>query len=129
MAPDGTPMWTFGISHEWKLIYIVGILASTPMFLIIVGPKIVFWLGRTLGFYLRKKTAGRREQILESVEQEEAAWMKEEKGKGERRYSDEWENVDAYAAGSSQNGERGEEEWDGIVGFFHPFWYVYLVLC
>ena len=31
------------------------------------------------------------------------------------------ESVDAYAVGFAKNGEKGEQEWDGIVGFFHPF--------
>lgn len=44
-----------------------------------------------------------------------------EKNKG-RRDSDEWENVDAYAVGTAGNGEKGQSEWDGIVGFYHPFW-------
>lgn len=71
---------------------------------------------------MRKKTEGRRAQILELVEKDEAEWAKKaEKG---RRDSDEWENVDSLAVGTAKNGEQGEEEWDGIVGFFHPFWYV-----
>jgi len=35
--------------------------------------------------------------------------------------SDGWENVDANTVGTASNGAKGEEEWDGIVGFFHPF--------
>lgn len=122
LAPDGTPQITFGMSNA-NIIYLVAILGMTPMFLLFMGPKILFWLGGTLGYYLRKKTAGRKAQVLELVEQDEAAWIKEGKEKGERRDSDEWESVDAYAAGSAKNGEKGEEEWDGIVGFFHPFWF------
>lgn len=89
--------------------------------MVLLGPKLFFWFGNTLGFYLRNKTAGRKAQILESVVQDEAEWEKSGKGK-DRRDSDEWESVDAYAAGSAKNGEKADQEWDGIVGFFHPFW-------
>jgi alpha-1,2-mannosyltransferase len=35
---------------------------------------------------------------------------------------DDWERLDSQAMGSSRNGDRANREWDGIVGFFHPFW-------
>lgn len=62
---------------------------------------------------------------MEMVEKDESQWST---GDGERRGSDEWESVDAYAVGTAKNGEKTEEEWDGIVGFFHPFWWVKLDL-
>lgn len=85
----------------------------------ILGPKLLFKVGSMFGYYLRKKTAGRKAQILELVDADEKEFKEEG---GERRDSDEWENVEAYAVGSSKNGEKADKEWDGIVGFFHPFW-------
>lgn len=76
-----------------------------------------------MGYYLRKKTAGRKAQILELVEKDQADWEKSGKENEERRNSDEWENVEGYAAGTVGNGEKANREWDGIIGFFHPFWY------
>lgn len=87
--------------------------------LMILGPKLLFRVGSTFGYYLRKKTAGRKAQILELVEAEEKEFQEEG---GEPRDSDEWENVEAYAVGSAKNGEKADKEWDGVVGFFHPFW-------
>jgi alpha-1,2-mannosyltransferase len=91
--------------------------------IILLGPKLIFWIGGMFGGYLRKKTEGRKAQIFELVEKDELAWAK--KAEQGRRDSDEWENVDSLAAGTARNGEEGEEEWDGIVGFFHPFWHVF----
>ena len=71
-----------------------------------------------MGFYLRNKTAGRRAHILDLSEKD----GKEYAERNGRRDSDEWENVESYAAGTAKNGEKGDKEWDGIVGFFHPFW-------
>jgi alpha-1,2-mannosyltransferase len=117
-APDGSDAITFGLTKS-SSIMLVGILGCLPLVTILLGPRLVFWVGSILGSYLRGKTAGRRAQILEMTEKDEAEWEKHKEG---RRDSDEWENVDAYAVGTAGNGEKGASEWDGVVGFLHPFW-------
>ena len=53
--------------------------------------------------------------------------MEEDDAKyGGNEDQDGWEAIDAYGLGSAKNGEKAEQEWDGIVGFFHPFWFVAL---
>jgi len=105
-------------------VLILSIVACLPLFTVLLGPRIVAAAGRTVGWYLRRKTAGRRAQILERIEVEEKALAEDQ---SERRDSDEeWENVESYAAGTAKNGEKANKEWDGIVGFFHPFWYASL---
>jgi alpha-1,2-mannosyltransferase len=121
MAPDGTPMTTLGFKPNTRNMFIILAIACTPLTIMLLGPKIILRIGSWFGFYLRKKTAGRKAQILDLVEAEEKEFLEEG---GERRDSDEWENVEAYAVGSAKNGEKADKEWDGIVGFFHPFWYV-----
>jgi alpha-1,2-mannosyltransferase len=121
-APDGSQVWTFGLNNLPRTIIITLILGCLPLAIVLLGPKLIFWLGKTAGLYLTKKTAGRKAQILELTEKDQVEW--EEEGK-DRRNSDDWESVDAYAVGTAKNGEKGEEEWDGIVGFLHPFWYLY----
>jgi alpha-1,2-mannosyltransferase len=118
-APDGSEMWTFGMNQKTTNLLWLLLIASTPLAIMILGPKLLFKVGSMFGYYLRKKTAGRKAQILELVDADEKEFKEEG---GERRDSDEWENVEAYAVGSSKNGEKADKEWDGIVGFFHPFW-------
>lgn len=96
------------------------VLGFGPLIVVLGVPRVVGAVGRSLGYYLRKKTAGRKAQILEKVEADEKEWVAKAEG---RRDSDEWENVEAYATGTAKNGDKGDKEWDGIVGFFHPFWY------
>jgi alpha-1,2-mannosyltransferase len=105
---------------KFKVLVLALVIACTPMTAFLVGPKLLFYVGGIFGYYLRKKTAGRKAQILEMVEAGEKEFAAEG---GDRRDSDEWENVEAYATGTSKNGETADREWDGIVGFFHPFWY------
>ena len=114
--PGGSGTWTFG--SIWITILITLIVAIFPIAAISFGPTLFFKVGSTFGYYLRKKTAGRRAQILELVEAEEKEFLI----KGGRRASDDWENVDSYAAGTAKNGGKADADWDGIVGFFHPFW-------
>jgi alpha-1,2-mannosyltransferase len=118
-APDGSDMMTFGLDSK-RAILLISIIGITPMLVILGGPQLVGYIGRTVGFYLRQKTAGRKQQVLEIVAKDE----KEFRETGEkRRDSDEWESVESYATGTAKNGEKADKEWDGIVGFFHPFWY------
>jgi alpha-1,2-mannosyltransferase len=121
-APDGSEMWTFGLNNLPRTVSFALIIGFCPLVTVLLGPKLISWAGRTAGLYLRKKTAGRKAQILELTEKDQAEWEEDEKDGKSRRDSDDWESVDAYAVGTAQNGEKGEEEWDGIVGFFHPFW-------
>jgi alpha-1,2-mannosyltransferase len=95
----------------------VTILAILP-FLI---PFLWRAIGLVLGWYLKRKTDGRRARILEVVEEDEKTYAEKNKDKKDSDDED-WENIDATAVGSSNNGGKGEKEWDGIVGFFHPFW-------
>jgi hypothetical protein len=105
-------------------VLVVSVLACLPLLTVLLGPRIVTAASRTVGWYLRRKTAGRRAQILERVEGDEKALAEDQSA---RRDSDEeWENVESYAAGTARNGEKADKEWDGIIGFFHPFWYASL---
>ncbi|EPE36569.1 UDP-Glycosyltransferase/glycogen phosphorylase [Glarea lozoyensis ATCC 20868] len=116
-TPDGASMWTLGLGSKWFSIISVSILGFFPLVLILLGPKLVFYLGSIVGYYLRKKTAGRRAQILDLVETEEKEYLA---GLKERRDSDEWENVQSDLA-DEKGGAAPDRDWDGIVGFFHPF--------
>ena len=107
-----------------RVIITALVLGFTPMAVVLLGPKLFFWIGNWVGYYLRKKTAGMKAQILELTTAEEREWEEtNRKEKEKRRDSDEWENVEGYAVGTmGKNGENGGQEWNGIVGFFHPFW-------
>jgi alpha-1,2-mannosyltransferase len=120
-TPDGASMWTLGFESKWFAIIFVSILGFFPLLVILLGPKLVFYFGGLVGYYLKNKTAGRKAQILELVETEEKEYLATSKG---RRDSDEWENVQSHAAVEKGVADR---EWDGIVGFFHPFWCVLFV--
>lgn len=124
-APDGSTMWTFGLaSNKWLTISLVALIGFTPLAMVLLLPKLVMAVGGMLGYYLRKKTAGRRAQILELVEADEKAARKAGGGTRRDSESDGWEKVDGTAVASANNGDKAAEDFDGIIGFFHPFWCV-----
>jgi alpha-1,2-mannosyltransferase len=119
-AADGSDMYTFGLTPN-RVMILMGFLGLAPLAIILGGPKLVRYLGSLIGQYVHSKTAGRKKYILGQVESDRKAFF--EAQKDVRRDSDEWENVEAYAKGAAKSeGEKGDEDWDGIVGFFHPFW-------
>jgi alpha-1,2-mannosyltransferase len=101
------------------------ILCLSPLVPILIFPLLWRVLGSFLGWYLRKKTDGRRCHILELVEADEKAYQEESR---KRSGNDGGENgglekVDASTLGAVRDGAQGDDDsWDGIVGFFHPFW-------
>ncbi len=106
----------------------LGYLVATVLIAPVVAAFLLPWvwraLGMILGWYLRRKTEGRRAHIFEVMEADEKEFEAENRDKQRPGSDDEWENVGSYMVGSVGNGEKGQKDWDGIVGFFHPFWYV-----
>ena len=60
---------------------------------------------------------------MELMEEEEKEYQTKNTGDKDGGYDD-WETVEALGVPSIGNGEKAPKEWDGIVGFLHPFWYV-----
>jgi hypothetical protein len=102
----------------------MAMLAFVPLAAVIALPLLLRLVGFILGWYLRKKTDGRRSHIIELTRTDQKKFLKTQRQIKESIQDEEdWEKVEAYGE-SSGNGEKGGKEWDGIVGFFHPFWYV-----
>ena len=77
-----------------------------------------------IGWSLRRRTSKRRELIVSRVKTEEEASQADWRGPAETEDED-WEQIESHAAGTAPNGELlREAEWEGIIGFFHPFWSV-----
>ena len=97
-------------------------------FLIICASFLVVkWLvrriGRAAGWYLRRHALPRKKAIIRRVKIEEEGAQKF-KRRSPTSDDDDWENVESYGAASAVNGGRAEDDWEGVIGFFHPFWSV-----
>ncbi|KAI1745234.1 glycosyltransferase family 4 protein [Xylaria scruposa] len=70
-------------------------------------------LGSCVGWYLRRKTDGRRALIIRATEDGEASLRDKTKSDGP--------STGAPGGGEKEHAGENDGEWDGVVGFFHPF--------
>ncbi|OAQ73307.1 alpha-1,2-mannosyltransferase alg-11 [Pochonia chlamydosporia 170] len=120
-TPAGGKPFSFGLEPK-TLAIAATLLASSPFFLVVFVPIIVRRIGRFLGFTLRKKTDGRRAQLLSVMDQEDQEYWKENP-KLKTSSSGEWEAVQTTGTDLKATTKDGkpQKDWDGIIGFFHPF--------
>lgn len=77
---------------------------------------------RCFGFALRRRSRGRREILRSRVELEEDSY-RAQKLRLSKTEDEDWETVEGYASSQQKgSGSSDESDWDGIIGFFHPFW-------
>lgn len=88
---------------------------------LLVGKWLLRSLGIAIGWYLKRKTSARRRSILLQVQLEEESFQTQERYAA-RSDDEDWERVESYKAGTASNGGRAYKDWEGVIGFFHPFW-------
>lgn len=81
---------------------------------------------RSVGWSLKNKTKARRELILAQVrieeEQQQSKQAASSSASSAGPEDDDWEKVDNTVPSVAGNGKPIGEDWEGIIGFFHPFW-------
>jgi alpha-1,2-mannosyltransferase len=104
-------------------------MALLAIFLSLLLPAVisVIFLSKTLhllaelvGHRLRHSSRTRRELLLDRVVAETKAFEAEHTEKSKE--DDDWEKIVPSPLGSAVNGAKADADWNGIVGFFHPFW-------
>ena len=97
---------------------IVALLAVVPLlplvFILLVQLSLRFW-----GWYLQVHTSDKKAALVNSVKQERSE-TSEIQPTSQEEAEDEWEKVEK--AGTADNGKPVQDDWSGVVGFFHPFW-------
>jgi len=93
---------------------------------LLVGRWLIYSIGKAFGLYLKRKTAARRQSTLKRVRIEEEA-VRSFYRRSQKSEDDDWEKIESYGAATSTNGSLADSDWEGIVGFFHPFWFVGLI--
>ncbi len=109
----------------WNLILLTGFLIMVPWILFVGAPAAWRLSGRFVGFLLRKKTEGRRSVLVSAMdeENEKSPQAQEHAESKSSSSSDEWEKVSGGADDAVADKLKDKtQDWDGIIGFFHPFW-------
>ncbi|TDZ31162.1 GDP-Man:Man(3)GlcNAc(2)-PP-Dol alpha-1,2-mannosyltransferase [Colletotrichum spinosum] len=115
-APSGQKPFSFGFEPNTLAYVVIPIIAFIPLATYVMLPLLKRGIGAVLGWYLRKKTEGRRAQLLELMAAEQQSFRQSASTKTSGNKS----GMLAHASGSSVRDER-DKNWTGIVGFFHPF--------
>lgn len=119
---------------------ILGILvvAVTAIFLPQLTGSLFGLIFRGVGWLIRRRTRSRREYVIARARSDEeeyrASHLKDSTQSLARSQAEDedWEKVDssggAKTSSSSDSGASGgvegskTDDWDGVIGFFHPFW-------
>lgn len=92
--------------------------ALVPLAILIAIPLLGKFLRTFLGWSLQKRTEGRRAHLLALMtEEDRAAHSRDPRGSAETKLVFDVDD-------NLQNTLSSQKDWAGIVGFFHPFWYV-----
>ncbi|KAF7171239.1 hypothetical protein CNMCM5623_003625 [Aspergillus felis] len=87
---------------------------------------------RGVGWVIQKRTRSRREFLISRVRADEEEQLVKRPKSSPRGEDEDWEKVDSSSSSSGtagpskkggNSGDKGPEDadWEGIVGFFHPF--------
>ena len=87
---------------------------------IIASPFLCRLGAQFIGWRLIKTTRARRDAILHTTRREDGNRYEKQHIPPKSEDTD-WVEVEDYPAGSAPNGGQAPDEWDGIVGFLHPF--------
>lgn len=78
---------------------------------------------RGVGWIIQRRTRSRREYILSRVRADEEEFQSK-RSKPTPGEDEDWEKVDTSSSSSGpagNNSSSGNDDWEGIIGFFHPF--------
>ncbi|KAF9892716.1 asparagine-linked glycosylation protein [Aspergillus nanangensis] len=105
-----------------KIILTIFALLATCVVLPQLPLGLLRFVLRGVGWIIQKRTRSRREYILSRVRAEEAESQNKPAKSSAGEDEEDWEKVDNSSSdGSGTAGSNGQDQWDGIVGFFHPF--------
>lgn len=102
----------------------ITLLAATPIFLYYGLPKLLSLAGTALGWTLRKKTEGRKDHLITLMNADNKAFHEQHKSSNDSSLKESRTGSKGLEAGASELPQDANKDWDGIVGFFHPFWCV-----
>jgi hypothetical protein len=101
------------------LVLLASLLLAAAISVVFLPATLRLLVG-LVGHRLRHSSRTRRELLLDRVAAETRSFEAAPAAKS--REDDDWERVGAPPTGRAVNGGAADADWNGIVGFFHPFW-------
>lgn len=104
------------------------IILATAVFLPRLSVEVLGLVLRCVGWVIQKRTRSRRKYIVSRVAADEEEFQSKRARSSPRTQTEDedWEKVETYGTGSTGGAKvsGSQDEWNGIIGFFHPFWCV-----
>ncbi|KAL6714885.1 asparagine-linked glycosylation protein [Lecanora helva] len=114
--------WLFPLSVAFAAL--APPMLGIPLAVIGAFPFLIQWIvhysGLLIGRRLVESSKSRRKFLLASTQREEEEYQETERVLP-RGDEGEWVEVEGHSAGTAPNGQHLEDEWEGIIGFLHPF--------
>ncbi len=83
----------------------------------LISPWLLYFAGRAR---FMKRSSTRKNSVIQHVRREQENFETQER-LSPKSEDEGWENFQGYAVESLENGAPAKSEWDGVVGFLHPF--------
>jgi len=111
------PLYIAFLALAWPVFGYHAVLLEFIIFLI---PGIIQLTGRIVGLRLSRNSQARRDIILVNAKREEEDYHEKERVSPKSEDAD-WVEVEDQPGGVATNGGPAPDDWEGIVGFLHPF--------
>ncbi|KAM4059246.1 glycosyl transferases group 1 domain-containing protein [Hirsutella rhossiliensis] len=117
-TPTGGKPFSFGLQPR-PLVMFATLLASVPL-LVIVVPWMIREAALALGWMLRQGTEGRRSQLAALMDDDDKKYREQNK-EPKPNSTDEDHQAPHTNPRAPGDADEAHRNWDGSVGFFHPF--------
>lgn len=117
---SGGKRFSSGLQPQSLAIFAT-LLALVPLVVVVVLPWIIREAFLALGWLLRQGTEGRRSQLAALMDEDDRKY-REQKMEPNASLSENDRDAQNAHTGALGNADETQRDWDGFVGFFHPFW-------
>jgi len=105
-----------------KAVSVFTSLVAAVLLTLLFLPRTFRYICRAIGSTIHSRTDARRTLLLERARRDEHELAAKGIGQTTSQSDGDWEKIESASIPSSGNGEKAGREWEGVIGFFHPFW-------
>lgn len=111
------PLYIAYVALAWPIFGSQAAMIGSLVFFI---PWTVNLTGKAVGLHLSRKTNAQRDFIIANAKREEEDYNEKERVSSESEDAD-WVAIGDRPGGVAPNGGTAPDDWEGVVGFLHPF--------
>ncbi|KAG5297453.1 alpha-1,2-mannosyltransferase alg-11 [Histoplasma ohiense] len=109
-------MMLLSVSSIATLVTLLALFLTAPRLSGFVF-RLVF---KSIGWLIARKYRWKRDLIRARIRLDEEEYYSR-RAKYAKQEDEDWEKVETYGIGTATNGDAAGNDWEGVIGFFHPF--------